>query len=164
MFSGCHVTRFLEWHDVVSGSQSVVLPISNVVHPHRGEKNINLRGTLEWKPSADFTLNLKANYVGHNNNGEVRHTQVFCGPNGVADNLFVLGGAVVIPAGYDCNSFDNVFWLPDSAVPLGRKAPPGMDNNGGVPFNDTDTFLIRAKADIALRDNLSLTLERKSTR
>src|SRR3546814_10652080 len=33
-----------------------------------------------------------------------------------------------------------------------------MDNNGGVPFNDTDTFLIRAKADIALRDNLSLTL------
>src|SRR3546814_19207649 len=34
----------------------------NVVHPHRGEKNINLRGTLEWKPSADFTLNLKANY------------------------------------------------------------------------------------------------------
>ena len=130
----------------------------NVVHPHRGEKNINLRGTLEWKPSADFTLNLKANYVGHNNNGEIRHTQVFCGPNGVADNLFVLGGAVVIPAGYDCNSFDNVFWLPDSAVPLGRKAPPGMDNNGGVPFNDTDTFLIRAKADIALRDNLSLTL------
>src|SRR3546814_5544174 len=92
-------------------------------------KNINLRGTLEWKPSADFTLNLKANYVGHNNNGEIRHTQVFCGPNGVADNLFVLGGAVVIPAGYDCNSFDNVFWLPDSAVPLGRKAPPGMDNN-----------------------------------
>lgn len=130
----------------------------NVAHPNRGEENINLRGTLEWEPSADFTLNLKANYVGHNNNGEIRHTQVFCGPNGVADNLFVLGGAVVIPAGYDCNSFDNTFWLPDSAVPLGRKAPPGMDNNGGVPFNDTDTFLIRAKADIALRDNLSLTL------
>ncbi len=130
----------------------------NVAHPHRGEENINLRGTLEWNPSAEFGLNLKSNYVSHKNNGEVRHTQIFCGANGVADNLFVLGGAVVIPAGYDCNAFDNIFWLPDSAVPLGRKAPPGMDNNGGVPFNDTDTFLIRAKADIALQDNLSLTL------
>ncbi len=130
----------------------------NVAHPNRGEENINLRGTLEWEPSADFTLNLKANYVGHNNNGEIRHTQIFCGANGVADPLSLLGGGVVIPAGYDCNAFDNTFFLPDSAAPLGRTAPPGMDNNGGVPFNNTDTILIRAKADIALQDNLSLTL------
>ncbi len=130
----------------------------NVANPYRGEKNVNLRGTLEWKPSSEFTLNLKANYVGHSNDGEIRHTRIDCAANGVADPLWVLGGGVVIPAGYDCNPFGNVFWLPDSAVPLGRKAPPGMDNNGGVPFNETDIFLLRSKADIVLRDNLSVSL------
>ena len=130
----------------------------NVANPYRGEENINLRGTLEWEPSDDFKFNIKANYVGHENNGEIRHTQIFCGENGVADPLVLLGGAVVVPAGYDCNSFDNTFWLPDSAEPLGLMAPPGMDNNGGVPFNDTDMYLMRARADIALQDNLSLAL------
>ena len=114
----------------------------NVANPYRGEENINLRGTLEWEPSDDFKFNIKANYVGHENNGEIRHTQIFCGENGVADPLVLLGGAVVVPAGYDCNSFDNTFWLPDSAEPLGLMAPPGMDNNGGVPFNDTDMYLM----------------------
>lgn len=130
----------------------------NVANPYRGEENVNLRGTLEWEPSDDFKFNIKANYVGHENNGEIRHTQIFCGENGVADPLVLLGGAVVVPAGYDCNSFDNTFWLPDSAEPLGLMAPPGMDNNGGVPFNETDMYLMRARADIALQDNLSLAL------
>lgn len=130
----------------------------NVANPYRGEENINLRGTLEWEPSDSFNLNLKANYVGHENDGEIRHTQIFCGPNGVPDPLVLLGGAVVVPPGYDCNSFDNTFWLPDSAAPLGRMAPPGMNNNGGVPFNETDIYMVRARANIALQDNLSLTL------
>ncbi len=122
----------------------------NVANPYRGEENINLRGTLEWEPSDDFKFNIKANYVGHENDGEIRHTQIDCGANGVADPLVLLGGAVVVPAGYDCDSLDNTFWLPDSAEPLGLMAPPGMDNNGGVPFNDTDMYLVRARADIAL--------------
>lgn len=130
----------------------------NVANPYRGEENINLRGTLEWEPSDDFKFNIKANYVGHENDGEIRHTQIDCGANGVADPLVLLGGAVVVPAGYDCDSLDNTFWLPDSAEPLGLMAPPGMDNNGGVPFNDTDMYLVRARADIALQDNLSLAL------
>ena len=130
----------------------------NVANTYRGEQNINLRGTLEWEPSDDFKFNIKANYVGHENDGEIRHTQIDCGANGVADPLVLLGGAVVVPAGYDCDSLDNTFWLPDSAVPLGLMAPPGMDNNGGVPFNETDMYLVRARADIALQDNLSLAL------
>lgn len=130
----------------------------NVAHPYRGEENINVRGTLEWEPSDTFKFNIKANYVGHENNGEIRHTQIFCGANGVPDPLVLLGGAVVVPAGYDCDAFDNTFWLPDSAAPLAVKAPPGMDNNGGVPFNKTDIYLMRARADIALQDNLSLAL------
>lgn len=129
-----------------------------VANPYRGEENVNLRGTLEWEPSDSFKFNIKANYVGHENDGEIRHTQIFCGPNGVPDPLVLLGGAVVVPPGYDCNSFDNTFWLPDSAAPLGMMAPPGMDNNGGVPFNETDIYLIRSRADIALQDNLSLAI------
>ena len=130
----------------------------NVANSYRGEENINLRGTLEWEPSDSFKFNVKANYVRHDNDGEIRHTQIFCGANGVPDPLVLLGGAVVVPPGYDCNSFDNTFWLPDSAAPLGQMAPPGMDNNGGVPFNNTDIYLVRARADIALQDNLSLAL------
>lgn len=129
-----------------------------VANPYRGEENVNLRGTLEWEPSDSFKFNIKANYVGHENDGEIRHTQIFCGPNGVPDPLVLLGGAVVVPPGYDCNSFDNTFWLPDSAAPLGMMAPPDMDNNGGVPFNETDIYLIRSRADIALQDNLSLAI------
>src|SRR3546814_16759255 len=64
----------------------------NVVNPHSGEKNINLRGTLEWKPSADFTLYLKENYVGHNNNGENRQTHGVCGTNSSAGKTDLLGG------------------------------------------------------------------------
>jgi len=130
----------------------------NVANKYRGEENINVRGTLEWEPSSDFNLNLKLNYVGHENDGEIRHSQIFCGENGVPDPLFLLGGAVVVPPGYDCDAFDNTLWLPDSGVPLGLMGPPGLDNNGGVPFNNTDVFLARAKADIHLQDNLSLTL------
>ena len=130
----------------------------NVAHPFRGEENINVRGTLHWEPADNVKFNVKANYVGHKNNGEIRHTQIYCGANGVPDPLVLLGGAVVIPAGYDCNAFDNVFWLPDSAAPLGKKGPPGMDNNGGVPFNNTDIYLVRARADIALQENLSIAL------
>jgi len=130
----------------------------NVANPYRGEENVNFRGTLEWEPSDDFQFNIKANYVGHQNDGEIRHLQVFCGANGQPDPLVLLGGAIVVPPGYDCDAFDDTFWLPDSAVPLGLMAPPGMDNNGGVPFNDTDMYLVRARADIALRDNLSLAL------
>jgi len=130
----------------------------NVANPYRGEENINVRGTLEWEPSDNFKFNIKANYVGHENDGEIRHTQISCGANGVADPLVMLGGTVVVPAGYDCDAFDNTFWLPDSAEPLGLMAPPGMDNNGGVPFNETDIYMVRARADVALQDNLSLAL------
>ncbi|MBC7286416.1 TonB-dependent receptor plug domain-containing protein, partial [Hoeflea sp.] len=59
----------------------------NVANPYRGEENINVRGTLEWEPSDNFKFNIKANYVGHENDGEIRHTQISCGANGVADPL-----------------------------------------------------------------------------
>lgn len=126
----------------------------NVAHPERGEKNITLRGTLDWQPSDRLTANLKVNYVGREADGEIRHTQVSCGPNGTADPLFVLGGAIVIPAGYDCDAFDNEFWLPDSAPPLAVQGPPGLDQNGGVPFNDTDVILARLRVDGQLSDTI----------
>lgn len=128
----------------------------NVAHPERGEKNVTLRGTLHWLPSDRLTANLKVNYVRHESNGEIRHTQVSCGPNGIADPLFVLGGAIVIPAGYDCDAFDNDFWLPDSAPQLAVQAPPGLDNNEGVPFNDTDVVMARLRVDGQLSDAIAV--------
>lgn len=129
-----------------------------VRHPERGESNVNLRGTLEWKPNTDVSLNLKLNYVGHNSDGEIGNSQIYCGANGVADNLSLLSGRVVIPAGYNCNAFDNHMWLPDSAPQLGAKGPPGMDNNGGVPFNNTDIYMGRLRLNAKLNDSIAVTL------
>lgn len=129
---------------------------SNVAHAERGEKNVTLRGTLNWLPSDRLTANLKVNYVGHQSDGEIRHTQISCGPNGLADPLFVLRGAIVIPAGYDCDAFDNHFWLPDSAPQLALQAPPGLDNNEGVPFNDTDVLMARLRLDGQLSDTIAI--------
>lgn len=129
-----------------------------VRHPERGEKNVNLRGTLAWQPSSDVSLNVKLNYVGRQSDGEIGNMQIYCGTNGVPDVLRLLSGAVVVQPGYDCNGFDNHMWLPDSAPQLGLQGPPGMDSNGGVPFNDTDIFMARGKLNAKLNDSMTVSL------
>jgi iron complex outermembrane receptor protein len=130
----------------------------NVRHPERGEKNTNVRATLEWQPSTDVSLNLKMNYVGHDSDGEIGHLQIYCGANGVPDVLRLLGGAVVVQPGYNCNAFDNHMWLPDAAPKLAVQGPPGMDQHNGVPFNNTDIYLARARLSAKLTEGLTATL------
>ena len=76
--------------------------------PFRGQKNIVGRATLNWEPAPEFTANLKLQYVRHENDGAVGHSDIFCGANGVADPVFLLQGVVAIPAGNNCDIDDGL--------------------------------------------------------
>ena len=126
-----------------------------VAHPDRGEKNANVRATLQWKPSDSFSANLKLNYVHHDADGSIRYSVIDCGKNGVADPISLAGGAVVIPGGYNCDTSGNRYVLPDIAPPLAIQAPLGKDIHHGVPFANSDIYFGRLKFDWKLSDHLT---------
>lgn len=127
-----------------------------VAHPDRGEKNANVRATLQWKPSEAFSANLKLNYVRHTADGAIRNSVIGCGPNGVADPISLAGGAFLIPAGYNCDISGNRYVLPDIAPALAAKAPLGNDFNNGVPYAKSDIYFGRLKFDWRLNDQVTL--------
>lgn len=127
-----------------------------VANPKRGDENINIRGTLQFDPTDNFSANLKVNYVGQEFDGASRNIVQDCGPNGVADDVILLGGAVRIPAGYPCDTSGKVFFLPDGAPPasiLGFE----QDLNDGVPYSESDIFFGRLEMNWDISDNATLT-------
>jgi iron complex outermembrane recepter protein len=128
-----------------------------VAHPDRGEKNTNVRATLQWKPTDAFSANLKFNYVRHTADGSIRNTVIGCGANGVADPISLAGGAFNIPAGYNCDISGDRYVLPDIAPPLSTQAPLGRNLNNGVPYAKSDIYFGRLKFDWKLGDQLTLT-------
>ncbi|QIQ87630.1 TonB-dependent receptor [Erythrobacter sp.] len=125
----------------------------------RGLTNIVARGTLEWQPSPTFDANLKVQYVRNENDGAIQHSDLFCGANGVADPITLLGGAINIPGGYDCNAFDQRYFLPDTAPPLagGVPTPSAAAGRNGVPFGETDVWFTRLLMNWDITENLTLT-------
>ncbi len=124
----------------------------------RSSSNFVGRVTLAFDPSDRFDANLKVQYVRNENDGAISHGDINCGANGVADSIFLLGGAVIIDPGYDCNSTDGLQFLPDSAAALGASipTPSAAVGRGGVPFGETDLFFARLKWNLDLSDNLTL--------
>ena len=134
------------------------------VNQERGLTDFIGRVTLDWQPSDMFRANLKVQYTKHENDGAIGTGEVFCGPNGVADPVALLQGAtgaygVVIPAGYDCNAFDQRYYLTDAAGPLSGPVPGNSPANGrnGVPFGETEIWFSRLQFELDLSDNLTLT-------
>jgi iron complex outermembrane receptor protein len=131
----------------------------------RGTSNFVGRLTLDWEPSDSFDANLKVQYVKNENDGAIQHSDIDCGPNGVADSVFLLSGGLQIPAGYDCNAFDQKYFLPDAAAALAPGIPttPVSDvpseaaGRNGVPFGETDIWFGRLLFNVALSDYLTLT-------
>jgi iron complex outermembrane receptor protein len=66
---------------------------------------------------------------------------------------------VQIPAGYDCNTHDQRYFLPDSAPQLASSVPTPSRAAGrnGVPFGETDLWFGRLQFDLDLSDSLTLT-------
>lgn len=129
------------------------------VNQERGLTDFIGRLTLDWNPSDRFRANLKVQYTNNENDGAIGTAEVNCGPNGVADSVFLLGGAVRIPAGYDCNAFDQRYYLTDAAPPLSGPVPGNSPANGrnGVPFGETEVWFGRLQFDLDLSDTLTLT-------
>ncbi len=125
----------------------------------RGQTNFVGRATLTWEPDDRFDANLKVQYVKNEGDGAIQHSDIFCGANGVADPVFLLQGAVAIPAGNDCNAFDGRYFLPDAAPSLapGVPTPSRAAGRNGVPFSQTDIWFGRLLFNFQLSDYLTLT-------
>jgi iron complex outermembrane receptor protein len=129
------------------------------VNKRRGLTDFIGRLTLDWNPADRFRANLKVQYTRNENDGAIGTAEINCGANGVADPIFLLGGAVQIPAGYDCNTHDQRYFLPDSAPQLASSVPTPSRAAGrnGVPFGETDLWFGRLQFDLDLSDSLTLT-------
>ena len=134
-------------------------PGTPAVNQKRGLKDLIVRGTLEWEPSDRFTANLKVQYTRNENDGAIGTAEIGCGPNGLPDPVFLLGGAVVIPGGHDCNVQDQRYFIPDAAPQLapGVPTPSAAAGRNGVPFGKTDIWFGRLQFELDLSDSLSLT-------
>ncbi|MBD2843336.1 TonB-dependent receptor [Erythrobacter rubeus] len=137
---------------------TVQAPGTPAVNQERGLTDFIGRLTLDWEPLDRFRANLKLQYVRNENDGALGTSQIGCGANGRADEIVVLG-VIAIPAGYDCNSFDDQFFQPDVAPPLAQSVPTPSEAEGfgGVPFGRTDLFFGRLRFDLDLSDTLTLT-------
>lgn len=125
----------------------------------RGQSSLLTRLTLDWKPTPIFDANLKVQYMRNEGDGAIQHSGIFCGANGVADPVFLLGGVVAFPAGNDCNFRNNQFFLPDAAPALAASVPTPSRAAGrnGVPFNESDIWFGRLLMNLQISDTIKLT-------
>jgi iron complex outermembrane receptor protein len=129
------------------------------VNQERGLTDFIGRLTLDWNPSDRFRANLKVQYTKNENDGAIGTAEINCGANGIADSIFLLNGAVQLPAGYDCNTNDQRYYLTDAARPLAGPVPGNSpaDGRNGVPFGETEIWFGRLQFDLDLSDTLTLT-------
>jgi iron complex outermembrane receptor protein len=129
------------------------------VNNPRGLKDFVGRLTLNWEPTDRFTANFKAQYVRNENDGAIAQSDIFCGANGRADEVYLLQGLVAIPAGYDCKVGNGKYFLTDVAPPLASSVPlpSGAKGFNGVPFGKTDLYFSRLRMDLDLTDHLKVT-------
>ncbi|WP_086618813.1 TonB-dependent receptor [Erythrobacter tepidarius] len=134
-------------------------PGTPAVNQERGLTDLIIRTTLDWQPSDRFSANLKVQYTKNENDGAIGTAEINCGANGIADPVFLLGGALQIPAGYNCNTRDQRYFLPDAAPQLapGVPTPSRAAGRNGVPFGETELWFGRLQFDLDLSDTLKLT-------
>jgi len=134
-------------------------PGSPAVNQKRGLTDFIGRLTLDWQPSDMFRANFKLQYTKHENDGALGTGEVSCGANGVADPIFLLQGAVQLPAGYNCNVYDELYYFTDTAAPLagGVPTPSKAAGRNGVPFGETDIWFGRLQFELDLSEKLKLT-------
>ncbi|MFN4020409.1 MAG: TonB-dependent receptor [Erythrobacter sp.] len=134
-------------------------PGTPAVNQKRGLTDLIVRGTLDWQPSDRFHANLKVQYNKNESDGAIGTAEISCGANGIADPVFLLGGGLQIPAGYNCNTHDQRYFLPDAAPQLapGVPTPSRAAGRGGVPFGETELWFGRLQFDLDLSDRLKLT-------
>ena len=129
------------------------------VNQERGLTDFIGRVTLDWQPSDAFRANFKLQYSKNENDGAIGTAEIGCGANGVADPVSLLQGGLIIQPGYDCNTTDQRYYLPDAAPQLSGPVPGNSPANGrnGVPFGETEIWFSRLQFELDLSDSLTLT-------
>ena len=125
----------------------------------KGTRNTIARLTLQFDDPADrFTANLKLNYNHNDSDTLLGHSDVDCGPNGIADVVSLLGGGIQYPSSATCNIKDKFYPTGDShsslLVPLAGTTGAGRFK--GQSYNETKTFFARLAMDLKLTDTLTL--------
>ncbi|BEU99146.1 TonB-dependent receptor [Novosphingobium olei] len=124
---------------------------------YRGLRDFVGRVTAAWEPSDAFRANLKVQYNNSRGDGANGPGDVYCGKNGRADEVYLLGGAVAIPAGYDCKINGQPYY-PDIAPALAAKLPTsGAPITSVAPYSKSDLWFSRLSMDLKLGDKFTLT-------
>jgi iron complex outermembrane receptor protein len=145
-----------QWNDIERFVE--LQPNTNSVNgPFRGQSSLIARMTLDWEPTSNFDANLKVQFMRNDGDGALQHSERNCGANGATDPVFLLGGAVAIPAGYDCAVGNTVFFLPDGAGAQGFRTARRSNRAPGVPFNEADIWFGRLLMNLAISDAIKLT-------
>lgn len=136
-------------------------PGTPAVNQFRGQENFVGRVTLDWQPDSGFNANLKVQYVRNEGDGAIGHSDINCGPNGVADGVFLLQGGLIIPPGNDCNDSDSLYFLPDAAPQLAPGVPTASGptlaaGRNGVPFSQTELWFARLRLDLDITENMNI--------
>lgn len=124
----------------------------------KGLKNFVGRVTLQWDPADIFSANLKLNYNHNEGDSLLGHSDIDCGPNGVADDVFLAIPMVSITSNTVCDIQDGLYPHPDGHPGLQVIAPgtTGADRYRGQSYNETNTFFARLAWDLDITDTLTL--------
>lgn len=127
---------------------------------NKGFDNFIGRVTLDWKPTPDFSANLKLDYNRQRSETLLGTTDIFCGGDGIADpSLLAVFGVAFAPT-HDCDIGDSRFPTPDGnaaidTVPTGTVGADRADISQA--FNDTGIFFARLTLEGRLSDSLKVT-------
>lgn len=124
----------------------------------KGLKNFVGRVTLQWDPTDRFSANLKLNYNHNEGDSLLGHSDIDCGANGVADDVFLALPGVSIASNATCDIQDGLYPHPDGHPDLQVIAPgtTGAGRYRGQSYNETDTIFVRLAMDLELSDTLTL--------
>ncbi len=124
----------------------------------KGLKNFVGRLTLQWDPVDNFSANLKLNYNHNEGDSLLGHSDIDCGANGVADDVFLAVPGVSIASNSTCDIQDGLYPHPDGHPSLQVIAPgtTGADRYNGQSYNETNTFFARLAMDLDVTDSLTL--------
>ncbi len=125
----------------------------------KGFKNFIGRVTLDWKPTSDFSANLKLDYNRQRSETLLGFTDIFCGGDGLPDPSVLAVFGVSFAPTHNCNIGDSRFPTPDgnAAINVVPTGTVGADRDDiSQAFNDTDIFFGRLTLDARLSDHLRI--------
>ena len=124
---------------------------------NKGVTNFIGRLTLQWKPTDNFTANLKVNYNKQDSETILGHSDLDCGPDGLVSPTRLLG-AVVFQSSHSCDINDSRYPYSDGDARLTTvfAGSTGDGRDLSQPYNETDIVFVRLAMDLDISDSLKL--------